>query len=574
MEINGFKIDKFNIHGYPENAKTHTCHLCSSDRKPQNQKVKCLNLFWDTGIGHCNHCGERFQLHTYKSNKSKKEYVRPEWHNNTQLSDKVVKWFETRGISQFTLRMMKITEGKEWMPQTKKDENTIQFNYFLDGKLINIKYRDGNKNFKLYKDAEKIFYNLDNIRTEKECIIVEGEIDCLTLIECGFHNVVSVPNGASLNNPNISYLDDYYNYFENKEKVYLSFDNDEAGQVTQKEFIRRFGPEKCKTIQYGECKDANEALTKYGKDYVIESIKNSKDVPLYNVIKFEDNYGELEDFYINGAKKGFQIGLYNFDNVFSTYTGQYIVVTGIPTSGKSDFVDMMCVGYFMKYKWKIFYVSPENKPYYLHQDKLARKIYGHRPSIHDLNSEEWDSTIGYVNEFFYFADYDRYDLKTVLEKGTELVKRKGIKVMVIDPFNKVRLIESQNKNIVDYTSDYLLEIEQFARSNDVLVILVAHPRKPGLNDRASYIPSLYDIKGGSEFYDMAPHGLLVHRNFDNDTTMVKVLKVKFSNLGENQAETFYKWNPKNGRYTPISREDAETGYIDPIHDNHNYIKIQ
>jgi hypothetical protein len=32
-----------------------------------------------------------------------------------------------------------------------------------------------------------------------------------------------------------------------------------------KELIRRFGAEKCKIIDFGDCKDANDYLIKYGK---------------------------------------------------------------------------------------------------------------------------------------------------------------------------------------------------------------------------------------------------------------------------------------------------------------------
>jgi twinkle protein len=45
---------------------------------------------------------------------------------------------------------------------------------------------------------------------------------------------------------------------------------------------------------------------------------------------------------------------------FSTYTGQFITVTGIPSSGKSDFVDQMVVGYNKQYGWKTAFASPEN----------------------------------------------------------------------------------------------------------------------------------------------------------------------------------------------------------------------
>ena len=64
-------------------------------------------------------------------------------------------------------------------------------------------------------------------------------------------------------------------------------------------------------------------------------------------------------------------------------------------------------------------------------------------------------------------------------------------------------------------------------------------------------PNMYNIKGGGEWYDASYHGLLVHRNYEKKTVKVKVLKVKFQNLGENQAEAHFKWDHISGNYIPI-----------------------
>jgi twinkle protein len=164
MELNGFEIEKFNVYGFDENHKTSTCPKCSEHRK--KKKDKCLSLFWDTGLGKCNHCGELIQLHTYKSTIDEVVYEKPNFKYN-KLDDKVKDWFKGRGISEQTLAHVKITQSKEWMPQTQKEESVINFNYFVNDELVNIKYRDGRKNFKLYKGAEKVFYNLDSIRTQR-----------------------------------------------------------------------------------------------------------------------------------------------------------------------------------------------------------------------------------------------------------------------------------------------------------------------------------------------------------------------------------------------------------------------
>ena len=43
----------------------------------------------------------------------------------------------------------------------------------------------------------------------------------------------------------------------------------------------------------------------------------------------------------------------------------------------------------------------------------------------------------------------------------------------------------------------------------------------------------------------------MHRDYTKGTVKVKVLKVKFQNLGENQAEAHFKWDKVSGNYLPL-----------------------
>tara|TARA_R110002050_G_scaffold78048_5_gene166645 strand:+ start:1287 stop:2996 length:1710 start_codon:yes stop_codon:yes gene_type:complete len=552
VEINGFVIDKFNQHGLDEGKTQGTCPLCSSTRKPENQKQKCASYDWERGLGTCHNCDKSFQLHTYeRKGKSEKTYVKPETFVVQEVGTKVEEWFKTRGISRKTLHELRVTEGSEYMPQTGKAENVIKFNYFMGDDLINVKYRDGRKNFKLYKGAEKVFYNIDSIVGYEYCILVEGEMDVLAMHEAGISNVISVPNGATLNTNNLDYLDACIDYFEDKEKIILATDSDEAGIALQTELIRRLGSEVCFLATFDDCKDANEYLIKHGPEKLVSRITNAKPVPLENVTTFRDIEDEITDFVRNGFKPGFQVGLSNFDNIFSTYTGQFITVTGIPSSGKSDFVDRMVVGYNRNYEWKTAFASPENQPTYLHAHKLMRKCWGGMPTAADIYSDRWNQIADHCNTNFFHIDMERYTLEAVLKKGAELVKRKGIKCLVIDPFNKVRS-NDQSGDVNVYTLEYLQKIETFAKKYDVLVIVVAHPTKM-YKDANGKIeePTMYNIKGGGEWYDASYHGLLVHRDYEAKTVKCKVLKVKFQNLGENGAEAHFKWQPDSGDYLSI-----------------------
>ena len=555
VEINGFLIDEFNQHGLEAGKTQGTCPLCSSSRKPENRKAKCASYDWERGLGTCHNCDSSFQLHTYKrKGKSTREYVKPETTGYV-VSEKIINWFAERGISQDTLQELKVREGKEYMPQTSKLENAIQFNYYMGMDLINIKYRDGRKNFKLYKGAEKIFYNINSVVGYDWCVIVEGEMDVLAFHEAGIKNVISVPNGATLNNNNLDYLDNCIDYLDGMNKIVLAVDADEPGQALKQEFIRRLGAEVCYLVDFGNVKDANDYLLHYGKEELQNVINFASQVPLEGVSTLRDVEGELLDFVHNGFKPGYQVGLENFDKIFSTYTSQFITVTGIPSSGKSDFVDQMCIGYNKNYGWKTAYASPENKPNYLHAHKLIRKTWEGMPTKADVDTDKWKQVTDHVNDNYFFIDMDRYTLDEVLSKGGELVKRKGIKCLVIDPYNKVRDVNCKTEDVNRYTMEYLTKIEVFAKKYDVLVIVVAHPTKM-YKDKDGKIeePTMYNIKGGGEWYDASYHGLLVHRDYEAKTVKAKVLKVKFQNLGENGAEAHFNWEPKSGSYIPLATD--------------------
>jgi twinkle protein len=250
----GIEIDETKLRG---EQKT-TCPQCSESRKKKTDK--CLSVNMIKRVWRCNHCDWSGGLPPVEGQKIefKIEYKKPEWKNKTQLSEKAVKWFESRAISQTTLKNMKISEGLEWMPKFEKEVNTIQFNYFYLNELINIKYRDALKGFKLAKDAEKIFYNIDSIIGSDLIYIVEGEIDVLSFVEVGIKNCISVPNGAKSSLDEC--LNNYIDLFEDKE-IIIAVDADKDGRELQDKLLERFGAENCKFLDWNDCKDANEDKT-------------------------------------------------------------------------------------------------------------------------------------------------------------------------------------------------------------------------------------------------------------------------------------------------------------------------
>lgn len=585
MNINGFEVDQYNIYNLQEGVKYSICPICSHTRKKKTQK--CATINWEIGLLKCSHCGEVVQLHTYKKKSEPTSYNLPEWENKTELSDKVVKWFEGRGISQFILRIMKIGEGVEIMPPNSNQDkwlnkNTIQFPYFRNTECINVKYRAGDKTFKLYKDAEKIPYNLDRIQGEEIIYAVEGEVDVLAAMECGIFNVTSPPNGFTLKgNVNLDWLNNDVEHFINAKKLILAFDQDEAGRNGTKEFIRRFGAHKCFLVDLKDCKDANDYLLKYGKEELKKALENHIEIPLENVSTYKDHKDGVRDFFINGMPKGYVTKtMPNLDKIFSLNSAQPLLVTGIPSHGKSEVVDQIVLSYAINYNFNIAFASPENKPNKLHSAKLIRKLSGFTPDHPSKFSSSFEACEEFIDKHVNYIDIENgYTLDKVLLKAEELVYRRGVKILVIDPFNKVQYKEKfqsiTGNKINDYTNAYLTKVYEFCVKFDIIPIIVAHPNKmeKGANGKR-VIPDFYDVKGGGEWYDMMPHGLVVYRDFDNNYTLVKTLKVKFNHLGASNEHCYFKYNVNNGRMSPIivsNEQDIINGNYSLNWDNSNWI---
>lgn len=576
MELNGFEIDEYNIHKIKQGAKHSTCPKCSHLRKKKTDK--CLSVWWDKGLANCNHCGEVIQLHTWKKKNEIKTYIKPIIKPKSNLSKTVIDWFKNeRNISEKTLIDLKISESNKWMPKARKEIQVIEFNYFLFGELINIKSRGKNKDFMFEKDCELIMYNLDAVINQKEIILVEGEIDALSYHESGIKEVSSVPNGFTLpredgtSTINLSYLDHYIGLFDNTEKVYLAFDNDTAGNEGLKEFIRRLGAERCYIVDFKDCKDANEYLKKYGKDELYKTKENAKQVPLDGIIQIKDIQDELIDFWQNGAPRGATIDLKGFDEVASFEMKQYTLLLSAPNSGKSDFIDHIVGKFTTKYGWKVGICSPENVPEKFHYDKIVRKILGYRPKD-NLFSDNVSNCIDFIQEhYIHLKQQTRFYLEDVLDKFAELVKRKGVRIFILDPFNKIKLKKVDRSKINEYTEEYHIMIDEFVKKYDCHVFLVLHPNKLQMkrigkdlfSDKTYKMPTAYDAKGGGEHFDMSYNIIGLVRDFERNLVQIRTLKWKFQHLGVSGKDNWYGWNINNGRYTPTNEYYDEFSNFEP-----------
>lgn len=575
-------------------AKT-ICPNCSHTRKHKNEA--CLSVNIDEGVYSChNNCGFQGNVnYNPNHNKAKKQYVKPVWNNNTQLSDQLVSYWTNRGISQRTLISIKMAEGLMWMPQTNREEWTMQWAYFRKGELINIKYRGQmlvekinektlqkelmwEKIFRLVKDAEKIFYNIDAIENSEECLITEGEPDCDSFTESGYEFAISVPNGATKANNNLDYLDNCIEYFENKKKIYIGVDNDEAGRALQKELIRRLGAERCWILDYADCKDGNAFLMKYGKLALAELPSKAKVAVIEGIIEVDDVWEDVLDLWKNGLQPGPKVGVKAIDEHISFPEGYLTVVTGKSNGGKSPYVRYLLVRLAVLFDFKIALFSPEDEPIALHISNIISLLigksfenkYGSRCTL-----EEVEQAREFIRTHFYFIskgkvrDYgeefklQNFTVTNILSVAKKLIVRYGINFLVIDPWNKIKHTKTgDNWDQKDYISDQLDLILEFDELNGVHTFLIAHPTKIYKDKVTKKYPvvTLSDISGAAEFETKPQMGISGYRDYEKNTFSMYVLKMKHKHIGQiGMVEFTYDY--KSGRFNVLECAPDNTNWL-------------
>lgn len=529
------------------------CPKCHDSRK--HKRDRSLSVDTKTGLFNCHNCswsGSAIE-------KPKKEYVKPPARLE-KLNAGFIKWFEDRSISNNTLLRHGITEAKEWMPQHEKEVNCICFNYYVGEDLVNIKFRGPQKAFKMVKDAELIFYNLNAIQGSKTATIVEGEVDCLSLYESGIYDGVSVPNGASKGSMKLEYLDNCWQHFEGVERIVLCVDNDEPGMALREELARRLGKERCAVVTYPDgCKDANEVLQTFGKDGLKAMVENATDWPLEGIVGMEEMYETVSEYYLNGYPQGAKAQIDGFDDHLSFVPGQLTMITGIPGSGKDEFANLIMVNLAKHEGWSWAICGFEEPPQ-IHVTKLIEKFEGRsfafrKDQDQRITDAQFQHGVGMVDKYFSFIDIDKIEVTMdgILNKAKELVKKKGIKGLVINPWNYIEHNLAGGQSETLYVSECLTKLVAFLTKYGVHGFLIAHPTKinKDKNTKKYEVPTLYSISGSAHFFNKTHNGICIYRDFETNQVDVYVQKVKWSWLGKIGFCSF-NFNTYTRQYEPIN----------------------
>jgi twinkle protein len=365
------------------------------------------------------------------------------------------------------------------------------------------------------KGVDLHLWNIDSLRglgsrPKEPLICTEGEFDCVAIYQaCGGFSV-SVPNGAGTSRSEGAIYpgkDTGFKYLwgpngrlipeiDQFDRIILATDNDEPGILLRDELAVRIGPSRCWFVEYPErCKDANDVLREYGAETLSHVIARAKPMRPGFLVK-PSGLPPREKL------KTYSTGWTDFDHRIRVMRPELMVVTGIPTHGKTTWVRALAFRMALANGWRTAFFTPEDP-----SERLKRDM-GRFAEFHAK-----DGPAAWMDAHFRISNPPEDEILTldmVMAEMESAVFQQDCHVFVIDPWNEISH-DRGNRSGTEYIEQTLVTLKRKARRLNLLLIIVAHPKKI-----ESGKPNLYSISESANWYNKCDHGVVIYRSTPDD----------------------------------------------------------
>ena len=530
-----------------------TCPLCREHRGHPSDPSLCVDI--TTGAGICHHCHERFLVTDYCE--GLKNYHVPEKHlaedemteGLVQLDEICCSYLKKRCINPV------VAAGAGVRTSVIHGESFIAFPFYENGNVVNVQYkRTLEKGFHFAQGGKMIPWNADCIAQgdgTTPLYITEGMMDALALMQCGYKNVISVSNGSG---SKMETFDAFHAAIrKNFSHIVFAGDTDTEGVVLRNKVKEYFSDMDVSVVTWEwydfKAKDANDMLMSGGAVNIKNCINNAifdKDND-YTVASVDNE--SLKRLYIKGMPRGKGIGIPGLDRILKFLPGYMYILTGYPGAGKSSFINFITMSLLKMYKWKTLFFTPEKMPEENHEAELISLITGKKFDKGELEPDELSVAMHYLAGNVMHISDEVDDLGKLLKIAAKIVRRHDIKIFVIDPFMYLAVKNLNGVSETTKITEMLKKVRLFARNMNVMVIVVAHPRKPNNNGEHPRLSQMmYEVAGSSGFFNICDNGIILERPDDKGCRM-KVMcgKSRFPYIGM-VGETEVMYDTKTGRY--------------------------
>lgn len=554
------------------------CPLCQ-DRRQKHRKDRPLSIeILTDGVRYfCHHCNAEGGW--YDDDVKPKEVFVPQPRRDPiavedprdDVLEEVLDYLVSRGINREVAEAHTIASKRYY---SGGERVSVGFPYYdSNDTVVAVKWRSASadKMFTQQGTCETLFL-MHTHEPGNDILICEGELDALAWRCADLPEnitVTSIPNGApaklgdgpATNEGKWRYLEYAEEHIANAGRIYLSFDNDGPGKILSEEIERRVPKSKIWSISLADYKDAAEAILTEGSGFLDNAFHNAEPIPMIGLHGTDRFYDTFVGLYNGDIPKGWSTGLSSLDEIFTVNAGMMTVATGYPGSGKSELIDQICVNIALSQGIRTAFCSFE-KPGEFHMIQLAQKIVG--KTFFDGNTErmtpaERDFARDVIEDNFIFMDH-RHDGPTtiggILEKASAAVLRKGIRNLVIDPYNWIDLkdVEGSDGRETSAITAMLTLVQQWAKTHMCHVFFVAHPRHAS-NDQLGkkIVPTGKTISGSNAWFSKADFGLSMWRDEHNPRQPPEchIWKVKWAWMGE-LGNVALDYDVPSGRYSNSS----------------------
>jgi len=428
-----------------------------------------------------------------------------------------MKYLLKRGFSEEIIEKYKLgyttRYGEEWISIPSLEDNIYKL----------IKYRKLSNNTETYpkyireKDSKSILFNGDAIKNNSTIILTEGELDALILLEHGYENVVGITGGAGV-------LTSYtYDQLLTMQKIFLCFDNDEAGQKAARDvWAKRLGVGRVWNVVLPKGEDVNSFLLKYGVEEFEKRLNVAHQFKVDGIISLQDTlYSMYDKFSDKGEQEIFSLP---WDNVNKKIGGglkrkDLCILGGIGGVGKTSYAMQVAYHYATVHKLPTLFFCME-----MPEGALATKIIQLK---FDLRIEEvYDGDmLLYVHEVedipIYFGYSSTVTPNIFYNTMVEVVNRYGIEFGIFDNIHRM-IRDGEESSLAKATGKF----KDITMDLNIPFLLIAQPRKLNTEETPTYDA----LKGSSALSQDADIVILIHRkrlgeteteaSFSNETQII------------------------------------------------------
>lgn len=460
----------------------------------------------------------------YKPKKEFKGYSLPE---KIIPKDPAIRYLESRGISKGIAERYEITcrnDREELAIPFRDPEGVVRF---IKYRRLKVKEKQ-NKEY-CQENGTPILYGMYQCDlSNKTLIITEGQMDSLSVAEAGYSNAVSVPTGAR----GFTWVPRCWDWMQNFDTI-IVFGDYEKGHITLLDDIKRRFKQQIKHVRYEDykdCKDANAILQKYGPAQVRACVDNAVAEPM----KHMRDLSEVQMINPYDIPK-IKTGLKDLDSLLKggLPMGSITLITGKAGEGKSVLASQIMLE-AIDQGHKVFAYSGE-----LSDSAFKAIAVLQAGGSHCFKYQTLDGYEGYKvsesnevlidnwlkgNVTIYDDRIADEDEETVaLTKLVETaISRCGADFVLIDNLMTALELEgSSEQSKFDQQSTFVKRLARIARTNNVVLVLVAHMRK---NNRG--FNGNDEVAGSSDISNLASVTLMYEKDNElrDDQRRLKVWK--------------------------------------------------